>query len=95
VVRFAVETLRQLQLRNYAPRDQHVNDLSTYSKMYTFQPAPDRLFVLLAARSPATTHAVISWIRRDLNRPADLEAGASKNLRHCDSLVEAAAYVGG
>jgi len=71
-----------------------VDYISTYSKMYTFQPAPDRLFVILAAGSLATTHAVISWIRRDLDRPMDLEAGAGKDLRHCDYLFEAAAYVG-
>ena len=50
-----------------------VDYISTYSKMYTFQPAPDRLFVILAAGNLATTHAMISWIRRDLDRPADLE----------------------
>ena len=71
-----------------------VDYISTYSKMYSFQPAPDRLFVILAAGSLATTHAVISWIRRDLDRPADLEAGAGRDLRHCDYLFEAAAYVG-
>ena len=71
-----------------------VDYISTYSKMYSFQPAPDRLFVILAAGSLATTHAVISWIRRDLDRPADLAAGAGKDLRHCDYLFEAAAYVG-
>jgi putative proteasome-type protease len=71
-----------------------VDYISTYSKMYTFQPAPDRLFVILAAGSLATTQAVISWIRRDLDRPADLEGGPGKDLRHCDYLFEAAAYVG-
>jgi putative proteasome-type protease len=71
-----------------------VDYISTYSKMYTFQPAPDRLFVLLAAGSLATTQAVVNWIRRDLDRPADLEPGASRDLRHCDYLFEAAAYVG-
>ncbi|MEY4352438.1 MAG: 20S proteasome subunit A/B [Cyanobacteriota bacterium] len=71
-----------------------VDYISTYSKMYSFQPAPDRLFVILAAGSLATTQAVISWIRRDLDRPADLEAGGGKDLRHCDYLFEAAAYVG-
>ena len=71
-----------------------VDYISTYSKMYSVQPAPDRLFVILAAGSLATTQAVISWIRRDLDRPADLEAGGGKDLRHCDYLFEAAAYVG-
>jgi putative proteasome-type protease len=71
-----------------------VDYISTYSKMYTFQPGPDRLFVLLAAGSLATTQAVVNWIRRDLDRPADLEPGASRDMRHCDYLFEAAAYVG-
>lgn len=71
-----------------------VDYTSTYTKMYTFQPASDRLFVLLAAGSLATTQAVINWIRRDLDRPADLESGTGKDFRHCDYLFEAAAYVG-
>jgi putative proteasome-type protease len=71
-----------------------VDYISTYSKMHVFQPSPDRLFVLLAAGSLATTQAVVSWIRRDLDRPADLEKGGQKDLRHCDYLFEAAAYVG-
>lgn len=71
-----------------------VDYISSYSKMYIFQPAPDRLFVVLAAGSLATTQAVINWIRRDLDRPADLEAGGGKDLRHCDYLFEAAAYLG-
>jgi len=70
-----------------------VDYISTYSKMHVFQPSPDRLFVLLAAGSLATTQAVVSWIRRDLDRPAELEKGGPKDLRHCDYLFEAAAYV--
>lgn len=71
-----------------------VDYISSYSKMHVFQPGPDRLFVLLAAGSLATTQAVVSWIRRDLDRPADLETGGLRDLRHCDYLFEAAAYVG-
>jgi len=71
-----------------------VDYISSYSKMHVFQPAPDRLFVLLAAGSLATTQAVVSWIHRDLDRPADLEIDAARDLRHCDYLFEAAAYVG-
>jgi putative proteasome-type protease len=71
-----------------------VDYISSYSKMHVFQPAADRLFVLLAAGSLATTQAVVSWIRRDLDRPDVLESGAAKDLRHCDYLFEAAAYVG-
>jgi putative proteasome-type protease len=71
-----------------------VDYISTYSKMYAFQPAADRLFVLLAAGSLATTQAVVNWIRRDLERPAEQAGGAGRDLRHCDYLFEAAAYVG-
>ncbi|MFN7899453.1 MAG: 20S proteasome subunit A/B, partial [Synechococcaceae cyanobacterium] len=71
-----------------------VDYISTYSKMHVFQPAADRLFVLLAAGSLATTQAVVNWIRRDLERPAEKAEGAGKDLRHCDYLFEAAAYVG-
>jgi putative proteasome-type protease len=71
-----------------------VDYISTYTKMYTFQPAADRLFVLLAAGSLATTQAVINWIRRDLDRPAELESGTGKDFRHCDYLFEAASYLG-
>lgn len=71
-----------------------VDYISSYSKMHVFQPGPDRLFVLLAAGSLATTQAVISWISRDLDRLADQGIGAGKDLRHCDYLFEAAAYVG-
>lgn len=71
-----------------------VDYISSYSKMHVFQPASDRLFVLLAAGSLATTQAVINWIRRDLDRPADLDSGMGKDFRHCDYLFEAAAYVG-
>ncbi len=73
-----------------------VDYISSYSKMHVFQPGPDRLFVLLAAGSLATTQAVISWIHRDLDRVAvaELELGAGKDLRHCDYLFEAAAYIG-
>jgi putative proteasome-type protease len=71
-----------------------VDYISTYSKMHVFQPAADRLFVLLAAGSLATTQAVINWIRRDLDCPVDLASGTGKDFRHCDHLFEAAAYVG-
>jgi putative proteasome-type protease len=43
-----------------------VDYISTYSKMHVFQPADDRLFVLLAAGNLATTQAVLNRIQRDL-----------------------------
>ncbi len=70
-----------------------VDYISTYSKMHVFQPASDRIFVILAAGNLATTQAVLSWIRRDLDRAIDNENG-TKNLRNCEYLFEAAAYLG-
>ena len=35
-----------------------VDYISTYSKMYSFQPAPDRLFVILAAGSLSIAHQI-------------------------------------
>lgn len=71
-----------------------VDYISSYSKMYVFQPAPDRLFVLLAAGNLATTQAVVSWIRRDLDRAHDPSTSGIRDLRSCDYLFEAAAYIG-
>ena len=71
-----------------------VDYISTYSKMHVFQPGPDRLFVLLAAGSLATTQAVVSTIRRDLDQGFEASEASRGDLRHCDYLFEAAAYVG-
>jgi putative proteasome-type protease len=71
-----------------------VDYISTYSKMHVFQPGPDRLFVLLAAGNLATTQAVVSAIRRDLDQGFDISEASRGDLRHCDYLFEAAAYVG-
>jgi len=43
-----------------------VDYISSYSKMHVFEPAPDRLFVLMAAGNLGTTQAVLNRIRRDL-----------------------------
>jgi putative proteasome-type protease len=53
-----------------------VDYISTYSKMHVFQPAPDRLFVLLAAGNLATTQAVLNRIQRDLHEQEDTVAAA-------------------
>jgi len=63
-----------------------VDYISTYSKMHVFQPGPDRLFVLLAAGSLATTQAVVSTIRRDLDqasRPAKPAAATCATATTC------------
>jgi len=44
-----------------------VDYISTYSKMHVFQPAPDRIFVILAAGNLGTTQAVLNRILRHLD----------------------------
>lgn len=43
-----------------------VDYISSYSKMHVLEPAPDRLFVLMAAGNLGTTQAVLNRIRRDI-----------------------------
>jgi putative proteasome-type protease len=85
-----------------------VDYISTYSKLHVFQPAPDRLFVLMAAGNLATTQAVLNRIRRDLAPPAPLAAShlaspaaqaataapVGPDLRDAAYLFEAADYIG-
>ncbi|MCP9884790.1 20S proteasome subunit A/B [Synechococcus sp. ATX 2A4] len=70
-----------------------VDYISSYRKLHVFQPAPDRLFILLAAGNLATTQAILNWIRRDLNAAADGRP-AGPDLLTCSHLFEAAAYIG-
>lgn len=65
-----------------------VDYVTTYSKMHTFAPAPDRLFVLLAAGSLATTQEIVNYIQRDLAYPDGKE-----NLLSSRYLFEAAEYI--
>jgi putative proteasome-type protease len=44
-----------------------VDYISTYRKMHVFQPAPDRIFVIMAAGNLGTTQAVLNRIRRHLD----------------------------
>ena len=73
-----------------------VDYISTYSKMHVFQPAPDRLFVLMAAGNLATTQAVLNRIRRDLEHPDDAAVRDDQRPDLCSAryLFEAADYVG-
>lgn len=66
-----------------------VDYVTTYSKMYQFTPAPDRIFVLMSAGNLATTQEVVNHIRRDLDYPT-----GSPNLGTVRYLFEAAEYVG-
>ena len=45
-----------------------VDYISSYSKLHVFQPAADRLFVIMAAGNLGTTQAVLNRIRRDIDR---------------------------
>jgi putative proteasome-type protease len=74
-----------------------IDYVTTFSKLHVFQPAPDRLFVLLSAGNLATTQEVMNRIRRDLDHAqAQVAAGgvAPPSLRTAGYLFEAADYVG-
>ena len=70
-----------------------VDYISSFSKLHVLQPAPDRIFVLLAAGSLATTQNVLDRINRDLDRAAT-DGSTGVNLLTVDYLFEAAAYIG-
>jgi putative proteasome-type protease len=74
-----------------------VDYISSFSKLHVLQPSPDRIFVLLAAGSLATTQNVLNRISRDLDRAAtesEEDGPAGVNLLTVDYLFEAAAYIG-
>jgi putative proteasome-type protease len=70
--------------RTHAGADQ----VSTYSKMHTFEAEGERVFVLLSAGNLATTQAVLNRLKRDM------EDGAEVSLYTVQYMSEAAAYVG-
>ena len=76
-----------------------VDYISTYSKLHVFQPASDRLFVLMAAGSLATTREILDRIRRDLDqalnpRPSPYQQAPAATLLNVNYLFEAATYIG-
>lgn len=74
-----------------------VDYISSYSKLHVFQPAQDRIFVLLAAGSLATTREVLDRIRRDLDQaahPSSSHLAPGVNLLNANYLFEAANYIG-
>ena len=74
-----------------------VDYISSFSKLHLFQPAPDRLFVLLAAGNLATTQEVLHRIRRDLDQalnPDPSRVAPSQTLLNVAYLFEAATSVG-
>jgi len=66
-----------------------VDYVTSYRKLHVFRPAPDRVFVLLAAGNLATTRELIDEIGRDLDR-----APAGESLLSVEYLFEAAQYIG-
>jgi putative proteasome-type protease len=74
-----------------------VDYISSYSKLHLFQPAPDRMFILLAAGNLATTQEVLNRIRRDLDQaahPNPSQPPPAVTLASVEYLFEAANYVG-
>lgn len=65
-----------------------VDNISTYSKMFTFSEPNNRQITVLSAGNLATTQAVIGQIKRDVKR------SAKENVLTMDSLEEIAEYVG-
>ncbi len=65
-----------------------VDNVSTYSKMHRFAIPGERVFVLLSSGNLATTQAVVTQLRRDLDGAAD------EGLHAVTHMADAAAYVG-
>ncbi len=61
--------------------------ISTHSKMHVFQPFDDRVFFILSAGNLATTQAIISHIKEDM------ENAEITNLGNCSKMLEVARYV--
>jgi len=66
-----------------------VDNVSTYSKMFTFGNERDRQIVILSSGNLATTQGVIGQIRKDI------KLSAKTSLLTMPTLEEAADYVGG
>jgi putative proteasome-type protease len=66
-----------------------VDNVGTYRKLHTIRAGDDRVFVIQAAGSLATTHEVLARVDRDLDAPGDHES-----LATVGHLFEAALYLG-
>lgn len=62
--------------------------LSSYSKMHVFTPSDDRVFVILASGSLATTQSIIARVEQEL------ENSDRENLLSCNKMTDAARYLG-
>lgn len=65
-----------------------VDDVRTYNKLHTFEFPGERVFVVLSAGNLATTQAVLTNLRRDVDNDAPV------NLRTLRHMYDAAEYVG-
>ena len=65
-----------------------VDNVSTYSKMYSFGVPGERQFVLLSSGNLATTQAVLTQIKRDIKQ------NAIPNLMNVENINDAAEYIG-
>ena len=65
-----------------------VDQVSTYSKMFTFDKGADRQFVILTAGNLATTQATLAQLKKDIRQNAPL------SLNTVNSIGDAADYVG-
>jgi putative proteasome-type protease len=65
-----------------------VDQLSTFSKMFTFGTEGQRVFAVLTAGNLATTQSVIGKLQRDIKK------GADPNLNSVETMEDAAHYIG-
>ena len=65
-----------------------VDNISTYSKMFTFKQEGERQVTILSSGNLATTQGVIGQVKKDLKQ------GSAVNLLNLPSLGDAADYVG-
>src|SRR5580704_17748871 len=66
-----------------------IDYISTYGKLHTFQPADDRIFVILTSGNLGMTQELLDWVRRDLDRGPD-----QTGLRSVGYMFEVARYLG-
>ncbi len=85
----AIRLQREVVFGSDSRSNAGVDYITQFSKMHTFQPREDRLFVVLCAGNLATTQEVFNHIQRGLDHPDEGESLAS--VRY---LFEAAEYVG-
>lgn len=62
--------------------------LYSHSKMHLFNPAPDRMFVILTAGNLATTQAIVSRIEHELEDP-----DTKTTLGSCTKMIDVAKYI--